>query len=224
MQSSGVFLESPLGSDARIKILRTLFQEAFPLLDAEALARETGRSRAGVHLALGELLSSQVLVAHVQGRTRLFAVNRDHRWFGALFQLFRDERLRDGVSHLFPTFWNHLEPVVDRISRIRGVLAVVLFGSVTRPPLYPDADVDLLVVAPKAFVRPLGRNAVMGHNVSLLVMTPEALGKKVATGDEFVRSALERHVVLHVASRYRLPWLLPPPSRMNRFRGRGARQ
>lgn len=221
-----MFLEQALGSEARIKILRTLFQEALPQLDAASLARETGKSLAGVHKALSEVEAAGVVVSHQRGRTAFFAANGAHPWFEALQTLFREERTRHNVPHLFPTYWNLMESVVSRFAKARGVRVIAMYGSLTRPPIYPDADIDLLVgFEPPGRPPPLEAR-ILGHRVSMLAIDIDSLEEKVRKKDPFVAGALERHVVLYQAPGYEAPWLrrrIEPSAARRRHRRGGLR-
>lgn len=208
-----MYLEQALGSETRIKVLRTLYQEAFPQMDAASLAQETGKSRASVHRALAELSGFGILVKVTRGRSALYAVNVEHAWFGPFYELFLEERRRHNVPHLFPTFWNHLETVVSRIAQARGVLAIILYGSLTRAPVYPNADVDLLVVTAAKQRVPEQDASVLGHPVSILSMDADVLERKSAGDDAFLASSLERHVLLYKAPDYELPWVPAAPKR-----------
>ncbi|MBI4394313.1 MAG: hypothetical protein HY556_11060 [Euryarchaeota archaeon] len=201
-----VFIEQILGSETRVKILRTLLQEALPQLDLAALSRETGKSVSGVHKALKELQASRLIVSYKRGQTTYFAVDGAHASFAPLLDLFRDERDRQNVSHLFPTMWNHLESIIAGTAKPPAVRFVLLYGSLTRPPIYPDSDVDLFVgLTPRlGYDPPEGK--ILGHKISVLAMDTDALERKIAANDRFITSVLERNVVLYAAPRYELPW------------------
>lgn len=193
-----------------MKILRTLFQEALPQLDAAALSLETGKSVAGVHKALAELLPTRVVLPLQRGRTTYYAAHADGPWFQEILTLFRRERERTNAPHLFPTYWNHLEPLVGRVSTDTGVLTLLLYGSLLRPPVYPTADVDLLVVLEDNAPRPHLEGTLLGHKLSLLVLSRSSFEQKARAGDAFVAGALERHLVLYQDAAYEFPWAKEP--------------
>lgn len=205
-----MYLEQVLGANTRIKILRTLFQEALPQLGASALMDETGRSRGGVHKALKALEGTGVIQAHKRGREFYYSVNPEHPYTPILQQLFGRERTKDNVPHLFPTYWNHLEDTVSNLARDPGVRFVVLYGSLTRAPIHAEADIDLLVGTESKMQTPETDTTIMGHEVSILGLSVEQADKKVHQGDAFMESALERHVVLYRAPGLRAPWLRAP--------------
>jgi predicted nucleotidyltransferase len=81
---------------------------------------------------------------------------------------------------------------------------VILFGSHAEGTATEDSDVDLLVVMPFS-----GRAAAKAAEmrlevdapfpVDLLVRTPEALRRRLAIGDDFIREILDRGKVLYEA-------------------------
>lgn len=208
-----MYIEQVLGSDTRIKILRTLLQEALPQLGASALMDETGRSRGGVHKALKELEGTGVVQSHKRGRTFYYSVNPEHPYTPILQELFGRERTKDNVTHLFPTYWNHLEDVVADLSREPGARFVILYGSLTRAPVHAEADVDLLVGTEGDQQLPETDRRIMGHEVSALGLPVEEVREKLSQGDTFIESALERHVVLYRAPGLKAPWLRAPRAR-----------
>lgn len=201
-----VHLEFALTSEVKVKILRTLFQEAYPTLDAGALSDETGKSRAGVHRAIKDLVATGVLDRSKRGRTTYYSVDRGHPWAEPLAELFRAERNQDNVPHLFPTYWNHLEDLASGLSRRDGVAYVLLHGSLTRSPVRPNADVDLLVAHDPSTDPPGHEGRLLGHEVSLVAMTTDRVRDKLKADDRFLRSVVERHVVLYRAPDAVLPW------------------
>lgn len=205
-----MYVEQVLGSDTRIKVLRTLLQEALPQLSANQLMDETGRSRGGIHKALKELEGTGVVRSHKRGRTFHYSVNPEHPYTPILQDLFTRERTKDNVAHLFPTYWNHLEDIVSTLARDPGVQFVVLYGSLTRAPVTPEADMDLLVGTEQDEEVAGTDRRIMGHEVSVLALPIDEIREKMNKGDRFMESALERHVVLYRAAGLRAPWLRTP--------------
>ncbi len=202
-----MYLEQILGSDTRVKILRTLFEEALPQLDASALVAETGRSQGGVHQALKALEGTGVIRSHKRGRTFHYTVNPDHAYVAMLQELFARERARDNVPHLFPTYWNHLEAVVSKLARAPEVQLVLLYGSLTRSPIRGQADVDLLVGTDGRAEPPEIGGRVLGHPVSVVALPTSELEAQTTEGDPFIGSVLRRHVVLYRDARVGVHWL-----------------
>lgn len=189
-----------------MKILRTLFHEAFPRMDAAVLSRETGKSRAGIHRALHEILPTGLLTPVRRGRTTYYAVDSEHPWTRPLADLFRAERTKDNVPHLFPTYWNHLESVVSQLADRQSVEFVVLYGSLTRSPIRPNADVDLFVGTHADSPRLRVDERVLDHPVSVVPMSRDRIRKELKKPSAFLENVIERHVVLYKAPSAAIPW------------------
>lgn len=204
-------VEQVWGASSKVKILRTLAQPSFPQVDATQLAAETGLSVAGVRKALRDLASTGIVLPISRGRVTYYALNADHSMAASIREAFRAEVENQGVEHLVPTFWNHLVQVVDRIAERDGVRFVLLFGSITQPPIYPGADVDLLVGMDPGPLTSGARSlealdeTVMGHRVHVVAMGVGAFEEKLRLRDPFVESVFHRHVLLYVDADYQLP-------------------
>lgn len=203
--STFVHLEQVLGSETRIKILRSLFH-GYRTLDAHALMLETGKSRAGVYKALHELLATDVIFEDSRGRTKYFALTNSHPLFEPLAAQFQAEAQRQPVGHLMPAFWNHLENWVSRLQQCPTVKFALLFGSVLRPPLYPGSDVDILLAVDDPAKLPVDHATILGHPVSVTPMQVETYWARRRENDPFLASVLERHVFLYQNPDYAYPW------------------
>lgn len=203
--SRKVHLEAALGSRTKVKVLRTLFQETFPQFDASALADETGKSVSGVHNVLDDLVATGVVARTRRGRTHYFAVNRDHSWAQPLAELFQRERTQDNVPHLFPTYWNRLEGLAHQLGSAEGVAFLLLHGSLTRSPIEPTADVDLLVGLDEGRQAPSHEESLLGHEVSIVGMEVDRFDEKLRNGAAFAESVAERNVVLYRDPSVELP-------------------
>jgi predicted nucleotidyltransferase len=217
-----VHVEQVWSTDAKVKVLRTLAQPSFPQFETKALSRETGLSATGVRNALRDLVATGIVQPMPSGRTTRYALSGDHSMTESVLLAFRAEAERQGIQHLEPTLWNHLVAVVDRLSAKPGVAFVLLVGSLTRPPVYPDADADLLVgVRSKTSAR--GRQTrreiedvqadVLGHPTHIIALDVQDFEAKVRAKDAFVTSALARNVVLYQAPDYVFPWARAPGPR-----------
>lgn len=99
-------------------------------------------------------------------------------------------------------------PAIRRLSRRIGAEfgadRIILFGSHARGDAGEDSDVDLLVILPFR-----GRSVdqtVRMHlelrppfPVDLIVRTPQAIGRRLRMGDDFLRDILETGIVLYEA-------------------------
>ena len=188
-----------------MKLLRSLFH-GYRTLDVHGLVQETGKSRAGVYKAVRELLRADLLYEDERGSTRYFGVTNLHPLFEPLDALFQAEARRQPVGHLMPAFWNHLENWLSRLEKVRTVKFALLFGSILRPPLYPDADVDVLAVVDDPRELSLEPATILGHRVSVTPMQLDAYWRLRKANDPFLMSVLERHVFLYQSYDYVYPW------------------
>lgn len=202
-------LEQALASEARVKILRSLFH-GYRSLDASGLVSETGKSKAGVYKAIRQLLSVDLVFEEPRGRTTFYALTNSHPLFEPLDALFQAEARRQPTAHLMPAFWNHLENWLARLEDVPGLKFALLFGSILRPPLYPDADVDVLLVVDDPTRVPDLHAEILGHPVSVTPMQVDAYWAARARNEPFLTSALERHVFLYQSPDYRYPWREAP--------------
>jgi predicted nucleotidyltransferase len=130
----GNWLSEALSSRTKTKIVRLL--TSFPT--REFTGREiAGNIRVGhraVDIALGDLVSLDIVTVRRIGRANVYTANVDSQRFQALTGLFKEEaRTRDAL--------------MDEIREsIPDVLSCVLFGSVARGEESLDSDVDLLVI------------------------------------------------------------------------------
>jgi len=81
---------------------------------------------------------------------------------------------------------------------------ILLFGSYAWGAPSPDSDVDLLVILPfegKAVAKSVEMRLKVGapFPVDLLVRTPEKIRERLALGDPFIRSILDKGEVLYEA-------------------------
>ena len=82
---------------------------------------------------------------------------------------------------------------------------IILFGSYAEGHATPDSDVDLLVVMPFKGA-PVDQSVEIRMQirppfpVDLLVRTPQAIRKRLAVSDPFIRSILKRGKVIYEAA------------------------
>jgi uncharacterized protein len=98
-----------------------------------------------------------------------------------------------------------IEDVSGRIAAEFEPERILLFGSYAWGAPSPDSDVDLLVILPfegKAVAKSVEMRLKIKppFPVDLLVRTPEKIHERLALGDPFIRSILERGKVLYEAN------------------------
>jgi uncharacterized protein len=97
-----------------------------------------------------------------------------------------------------------IEDVSGRIAAEFEPERILLFGSYAWGAPSPDSDVDLLVILPfegKAVAKSVEMRLKIKppFPVDLLVRTPEKIRERLALGDPFIRSILEKGKVLYEA-------------------------
>jgi predicted nucleotidyltransferase len=98
-----------------------------------------------------------------------------------------------------------IEDVSGRIAAEFEPERILLFGSYAWGAPSPDSDVDLLVILPfegKTVAKSVEMRLKIKppFPVDLLVRTPEKIHKRLALGDPFIRSILEKGKVLYEAN------------------------
>jgi predicted nucleotidyltransferase len=98
-----------------------------------------------------------------------------------------------------------IEDVSGRIAAEFEPERILLFGSYAWGAPSPDSDVDLLVILPfegKAVAKSVEMRLKIKppFPVDLLVRTPEKIRERLALGDPFIRSILEKGKVLYEAN------------------------
>ena len=98
-----------------------------------------------------------------------------------------------------------IEDVSGRIAAEFEPERILLFGSYAWGAPSPDSDVDLLVILPfegKAVAKSVEMRLKIKppFPVDLLVRTPEKIHERLALGDPFIRSILDKGKVLYEAN------------------------
>ena len=98
-----------------------------------------------------------------------------------------------------------IEDISGRIAAEFEPERILLFGSYAWGAPSPDSDVDLLVILPfegKAVAKSVEMRLKIKppFPVDLLVRTPEKIHERLALGDPFIRSILEKGKVLYEAN------------------------
>ena len=98
-----------------------------------------------------------------------------------------------------------IEDVSGRITAEFEPERILLFGSYAWGAPSPDSDVDLLVILPfegKAVAKSVEMRLKIRppFPVDLLVRTPEKIRERLALGDPYIRSILEKGKILYEAN------------------------
>ncbi|HLC71576.1 MAG TPA: nucleotidyltransferase domain-containing protein [Candidatus Nanoarchaeia archaeon] len=140
-----MFLETMLGSKAKVKILRVLaeIRTAFTLQD---LKNETELSIGIIHQSLQDLTEEGV-VQKMKGtkKERLFKFNTNHPLAHHLFEAFRIEKTVQRKEVILLHTWNVLENAVAKLKEKSHL--ILLFGSHARGNATLRSDIDILIIS-----------------------------------------------------------------------------
>lgn len=128
------------GVRAHVITLRELFQHGGEL-SAPILVRRTGLAKASVRHALIALQNQRVVESIGAGRSTLYRAARKHPLAPSIAAVFKAEDRR---------FEALTSEIAELAMRMRGMIAVWLYGSVARGEDLPASDVDVAVVAASA--------------------------------------------------------------------------
>ncbi len=139
-----MFLETILGSKAKVKILRVLVEirTAFTL---QELKKETELSIGIIHQSLQDL-TQEGIVHKIKGtkKERLFKFNTNHPLAHHLFEQFKIEKTIQRKEVILLHTWNVLENTVAKLKE--KSLLILLFGSQARGDATLRSDIDLLII------------------------------------------------------------------------------
>ena len=172
----GNWLSEALSSRTKTKIVRLLASYPTKEFTGREIADLIGVSHRAVDLALGDLVSLDIMTVHRIGRANVYTANEESQRFKSLASLFKEEaRTRDALFE-------------EVRSSIPHVLSCVVFGSVARGEEGRDSDLDLLVItdAPRDLREALdGLRVKVAKMFSLhldpIVLTPKQLREKWRT-------------------------------------------
>lgn len=107
-----------------------------------------------------------------------------------------------GVESIEMVTARRIRSYVSEVVRQFRPERVVMFGSYASGKLRPDSDVDLLVVmrhtgAAAEQAARIRRSIRAGFPLDIIVRSPEAIRRRIAMGDGFIRDIVERGKVLH---------------------------
>lgn len=139
-----MFIETILGSKAKVKILRVLVEirTAFTL---QELKKETELSIGIIHQSLQDL-TQEGIVHKIKGtkKERLFKFNTNHLLAHHLFEQFKVEKTIQRKEVILLHTWNVLESAVAKLKE--KSLLILLFGSQARGDATLRSDIDLLII------------------------------------------------------------------------------
>ena len=188
-----------LGSRPKLRLLRYLSTHE-GASTGRALAQAAGVDPKRAAEALAELVGTGLVQRRRAGRAFLYSINRNNYVVGEiLLPAFVNER-------------NWLERLGDEIRRsVSGIDSVILYGSWAKKKARPQSDVDLLLVASpqRSKERALQERVDdtrarmserYGRPISLLILGPDDLRRRLRKRDPFIRDVIAQGRVLAGAS------------------------
>jgi predicted nucleotidyltransferase len=155
-------LDKILNNETKVKILRFLFKTNAEW-NGRQIAKEIGVTPATTHKALQSLDKEGVLLLHNIGKTHVYTLRHNNFTVSNMLKpLFaQEEKILDGIFSI-------IKRKISNSSIGKGIISVVLFGSVSLSKERPTSDIDIAVI-----VRDLG----IKHKAELLF---EKIDKKIS--------------------------------------------
>ena len=195
-----MFIETIIGSPAKVKILRLLLEAkiAYSMEDARKM---TGLSIGVIHKTFHSLAKeSLVILKKGEGKKRFYQANLDNKYVTKLSAVFEDEKneRRSIPVHI----WNRLESLCsEMVAKIKGIKDIILFGSLARGELRINSDIDLFVVTEDAFkneskARVICKKTDLKNKVNPIFVTEKEWKLHQSKKSEFYESILKEGIRL----------------------------
>ena len=133
---SFLVLEKIIGKKSKIKILRFLLTNDDQGYCLDDIAKCTGVSCGTIYPSLKELLEARVITQRKVGRSLLYTINKNHILFPQIKELIQLEKKSLRIV---------AEQFVASLDK-KGIVAIILFGSVARAEFNEKSDIDILIV------------------------------------------------------------------------------
>lgn len=129
-------LEKIIGKKSKIKILRLLLNNKEQEYCLDGITKYTGVSCGTIYPSLKELLEARVITQRKVGRSLLYTINKNHILFPQIKELIQLEKKSLRIV---------AEQFVASLDK-KGIVAIILFGSVARAEFNEKSDIDILIV------------------------------------------------------------------------------
>ncbi len=128
-------LEEAIASKTKIGILRTML-EIGREMRFEDIARYSNLSYGTVYPALKDLVEFRILKTKLYGKSKLYSLNKSIFFYPELKSLFEAEKRKPlRIAEVFAKNVNK-----------RGIVNLILFGSLAREEFKEKSDIDILVI------------------------------------------------------------------------------
>jgi predicted nucleotidyltransferase len=186
-------LENILGSRSKIRILRSFMKDPKRGYSMEDIVKDTGMSYGTVHPAMQDLVESRILLGRKIGRSIEYRINKSHVLFTKLRALFRSEA---------SAFKEKAQQFADRVEK-KGIVNIILFGSVARGEVIDAGDIDLLFIYSNPNIKKNVEDHVMDFVetydilISPVFISQKDTKRRMEDLDDFILQVLEEGLVLY---------------------------
>jgi len=180
-------LSTLLGSEARAKVLATLFLQPDRELHVRELVRVTGFSPRSISKEVDRLMDAGFLVERRSSNRRYVRANEQHPLFHAVREIL------EKTVGIVPT-------LRAALSEESGIKLALVFGSAASGSEKAGSDVDLLVVGSVSLSRTIElirpAQEKLGREICPVVMRPAEFLKRVDSKEHFISSVLRSETVI----------------------------
>lgn len=186
-------LEKILGSKSKIRILRSMFKNPKRSYSMEDIVLATGMSYGTVHPATKDLVESRIILTHKIGRSNVYDLNQMHVLFPQIEALLKSET---------SAFTDKAIEFADKVKK-KGLVNIILFGSVAREEVIEAGDIDLLFIYTDSdVINEINKDAMEFLEKYDMVISPIFLTKKETLKrmkylDEFILRIIDEGMILY---------------------------
>ncbi len=195
-----MFIETVIGSQAKVKILRLLLETKIAY-SMEDIRKMTGLSIGVIHKTLHSLAKENLMILKKgEGKKRFYQANLDNKYAAKLSIFFEDEKVeRRGIP---VNIWNRLESICSElVAKISGIKEILLFGSLARGELRINSDIDLFILTESDFkdetkARAICKKTELKNRINPIFVTEKEWTSHQSKKSEFYESILKEGIRL----------------------------
>jgi len=195
-----MFIETVIGSQAKVKILRLLLETKIAY-SMEDIRKMTGLSIGVIHKTLHSLTKENLMILKKgEGKKRFYQANIDNKYATKLSAVFEDEKneRRNIPIHI----WNRLEAICSElVTKVNDIKEIILFGSLARGELRINSDIDLFILTGDDFkdetkTRAICKKTDLKNNINPIFVTEKEWTLHQTKKSEFYESILKEGIRL----------------------------
>ena len=195
-----MFIETIIGSPAKVKILRLLLETkiAYSMEDTRKM---TGLSIGIIHKTLHSLVKENLAILKKgDGKKKFYQANLDNKYATKLSAVFEDEKNeRRGIP---VNIWNRLEGICSElVNKVDDIKDIILFGSLARGELRINSDIDLFILTEDNFrdetkARAICKKTDLKNNINPIFVTEKEWTLHQSKKSEFYEGILKEGIGL----------------------------